>query len=223
MRQQIYKLLCPLLFSALTIPNAHADTQSFNDILRGSANGYGQVDSTTQTYITGEFYTHYVAFFQFDLTSLSGQLSAASFTLTNPFIQSTATSDTITLYASPVAIPQAYVTYPNDLTSGSILGNVNIAPTSGTLTDLTINLNSSALAILQANEGHDFTIAMNLSSNNFADRIGTDASAPYYPGSLPPTPNNVLTIDTVTAHVPEPSLLALFSTGIIGLGVLRKK
>jgi hypothetical protein len=201
-------------------------TDTLGDISRGAYTdagvfGTGGSGTATGNYLTG-FYTgaganEYRSFFTFDLSGVSGTVTSAQFNVS-------LTEDG----GGPSPVTLNLVEYLGDistldsggaglagfagLASGPLLGSATLN-TSDTGT-LSITLNGTALAAIQAAEGGDFAIGGSLigippNDYIFGDSIGV--------------PLTTLVL-TTSATTPEPSSLLLMISGVVGLaGVARRK
>ena len=149
-------------------------------------------------------------FFTFDLTGVSGTVSAASFNLYTYGISGSTTpfdinGGTYALFAANLAAWQN--------TSGTILGpqvgSIDLS-LSDSFTNLSIDLNGAGLAFLTANEGTSIVLTGSLVSS-----IG--GSDFVFSGSQF-TPGNNLTI--TTSPTPEPALFVPVGVGFFGLACL---
>jgi hypothetical protein len=133
-------------------------------------------------------------YFSFDLSSLTGTVTSASFDVYTYTISATGTYDIYATSLTPTEVNSSnYFSSVADfdaLTSGTEIGTITLDPSEDNTT-ATITLNSDGLAWLQANEGNEVVVGGEFGGS------------------------------TVT---PEPGSLLLFGTGILGLAVvLRRK
>jgi len=213
------KMLAVLLAAvAIGLGASPAKAAFVNATDRGWYDDTGFHDPSNLNYIAGfDRGTQYRDFFVFDLSGISNPIISASLRLWNP---SNGTTGPGTFQVSDVSTPIPSLTAGgsgqtatfNDLGTGTSFGSVAVS-TADNGTFVTVNLNASALAFLNANLGN--TIAFGgqfITSGNqtFAftnSNILADTQLIYEA----PAPN----------VVPAPAGIVLFGLGLTGLGGFR--
>jgi len=211
------KLLAFSVFLALALfsANAFADDYAFGASMFNGGNNLtingtaydntdsGWIDSTgfhageNQNYISGnEGGGQYSNYFSFNLSSLTGTVTSASFEVYTFAVSTTGIYDIYATTLTPTEVNSGNtfhsMAFFNGLTSGVEIGTVNLtAGESGS--NVTFSLNDAGLTWLTANEG---------------DQIVMGGAFDYTP---PPT-------------VPEPGSLLLLASGMAGFaGIFRQK
>jgi hypothetical protein len=184
-----------------------------------SETGYHSADNTN--YYSGDSTSlgQLNDYFSFNLTGVSGPVTAASFNVASYGIT---TSGTYTIYATSLTPAEVNSSVGcntctsifNSLTSGSPIGSIGVTSADSN-TVLDINLNSSGLSWLTANEGQGIVLG-----GSFPQPYG---SGQYAFGDSAFTASNNLTITTSTT--PEPGFYGLMALGLGGLvaAVRRRK
>lgn len=151
-------------------------------------------------------------FFVFDLTGVSGTVTSASLELFNPPSGYSGPSgglqfDVYDVSTSVSSLEQSYAS--NDATGVNIYGDLGSGTVFGSQTVsqaddnnyVTVNLDSSALAAINAARGGELAFGGALAATNNTQFIFGFSNTPDY---------DKLVIETSSASVPEPSSIALF-------------
>ncbi len=222
--KQILKYIVTLMLVLGTVTQAHAIIISATE--RGTyrsdtyAFGTGGSGTATGNYLTGNHNgNEYRSFFNFDLSALSDTITSATFiiSLDGTFGGSPDTTETLGLFDVTSSIPALIgntggATAFNDLGTGVLYGS-SFVSTSATSGNIIISMNASGLADLNNAIGGDFAIGgalLSLSGANEEFVFGSSLGVP-------------LTQLDLDISIPEPATLLLLGSGLVGLGVFRKK
>jgi hypothetical protein len=214
----------------LTTAAAPAQAAIINTTERGWYNSDGAHSPANDNYFTGSFAfgNELRSFFVFDLSSVSGTITAAQLQLYNPVYSSDNQNETLNLFDVTTSITSLTdgtggVAAFNDLGTGTLLGTATVsAADNGQVVN--INLNAAGLAVLNAAIGGQVAIggALNLTTLQPFDRyvFGFSGSGDPADGST----RIDLTTGQVTPNaVPAPAGLVLGLLGVPALGLLRRR
>ncbi|MCL4814892.1 MAG: PEP-CTERM sorting domain-containing protein [Vicinamibacteraceae bacterium] len=205
--------------SAATIQVTAADSGFYSET--------GQHVQTNENYLTGRFNTVDRSFFVFDLTGVSGQVTAATLNLFNPDISaflkgyvSPDPSETLAIFdvTTPVATLTAggngLVGIFNDLGTGTQFGSIVVSPADNGQT-VSIVFNAAGLAAINAALGSTIAFGGALTT------LGAGPADEYVFGFSTATfaGGDVRRLDLTV--VPEPGLAALLAVGLAG--ALRRR
>jgi hypothetical protein len=214
----------------LTTAAAPAQAAIINTTERGWYNSDGAHSPANDNYFTGSFAfgNELRSFFVFDLSSVSGTITAAQLQLYNPVYSSDNQNETLNLFDVTTSITSLTdgtggVAAFNDLGTGTLLGTATVsAADNGQVVN--INLNAAGLAVLNAAIGGQVAIggALNLTPPQPFNRYVFAFS-----GSGDPADGSTridLTTGQVTPNaVPAPAGLVLGLLGVPALGLLRRR
>lgn len=223
-----------LAAAAIVAPaTANAATITVDAIASGAYNAAGARASATENFLTGQFgQVERRSFLAFDLSGVSGAVTAAKLRLHNPelsaFIRGYVSPDMsealafwdVTTSAASFLDGSAGLSGYADLGGGTLFGMQSVgAADNGTVIE--IDLNAAALAALNAATGGDFLIggALTSLSGNADQYVFGFTMANFVPDH---TRALVLEVSPAVA-VPAPSALLLAGTGLFLLGLARSR
>jgi PEP-CTERM motif len=207
---------------ALTgLQSASASTITLNSTSFGWWDSLGTHDASNTNYGTGDSAQNvdHRSFFVFNLSGVSGTVVSAALNIFNSAYSSADPSETLGIFdvSTPIAVLIAtgtgQIPIYDDLGSGTLFGSTTVSPANNNA-NVTITLNSVALAALQSGLGSDFAFGgalTTLSRPNLTEGVFTFSN------------NFTGTRQLVVTTVPEPASLALFASGLTAIAVARRR
>lgn len=203
-----------ILISATERGAYRSDTGAFGTGGAGTASG---------NYLTGlrSSGVEFRSFFNFDLSSVSGTITSATFDISldstfgdspNPF-ETLGIFDVTTSIADLINNTGGLSAFA-DLGSGTQFASASVS-TTATSGTVSIAMNAAGLSALNAAIGGDFAVGGALTS---LAGVGVEE---FLFGSSLNSPATIFDLN-ITTSVPEPTILALLCFGLVGIGFARK-